>query len=209
TADLPLRELYERHADLFTPETAAALRAQAAEARGDAGRGLRMLAAFAAEELLESATSERGDALARTEAEATVRLDGRDLASREAAIVLANEPDRHRRRRLEAAREAVVAEELNPLYSEIWTDRHALARELGASSYRDLVEGLAGIDLDALARQCRSLLDDTEELYAREIDRALRTMAGVSLAEASRSDLPRLMRAVAFDPHFPGDRSVP
>ena len=208
TADLPLRELYERHAELFTPEAAGALRAQAADARGDAGRGLRMLAGFAVEELLEAATRDRGDALARAEAEATVRLDGRDLAYRQSAIVLANEADRNQRRRLEAAREAVVEAELNPLHLEIWTDQHALARELGAASYRDLIERLAGIDLDALARQCRALLDDTEELYAREVDRALRATAGVSLAEASRSDLPRLMRAVAFDPHFPGDRSV-
>jgi hypothetical protein len=209
TADLPLAALYERHADLYTAEAAAALRAEAAQARGDAGRGLRMLAEFAAGEHLEAATRDRADALARAEAEATVRLDGRDLAYREAAIALANEPDRPRRRRLEAARQAVVEQTLNPFHVEIWSQRHALARELGAASYRDLVEGLAGIDLDALAAQCRTLLDDTEELYAREMDRALRTTAGVTLAEAARSDLPRLMRAVGFDPHFPGDRLVP
>src|SRR5204862_98028 len=95
TPDLPLAPLYARHADLFTAEAATALRAEAAEARGDAGRGLRMLAELAAEELPEAAA------------------------------------------------------------------------------------------------------------------RALRATAGVPLAEPARRDLPRLMRAVAFDPHFPAARLVP
>ncbi len=209
TAELSVAPLYERYGHLFSPEAAADLRAAAAEARGDAGRSLRALAEFAVEGSLGQAVRAETEALARREAAAVVRVEGETFAYREIPARLANEPDRLRRGALETARLRVVEDELTPILAESWTTQHDLARELGAGSYRELFEGLRGIDLGALADQGRALLDDTADLYERAMDGALRASAGVGLDDAARSDLPLVFRAQGFDRHFPSAHMLP
>jgi hypothetical protein len=101
TTELPVAELYERNAHLFTREAAAELREAARTARDDAARGLRSLAEFAANGYLELATRTQTEAVTRREAEATAAVDGEQVPYRRLAALLANEPDRDRRERLE------------------------------------------------------------------------------------------------------------
>jgi len=209
TRDLPVAALYERYGHLFSPEAAADLHAAAAGAGGDSGRGLRALAEFAVDGCLGQAVRAETEALARREAEATVVVEGARIGFREISARMANEPDAARRGALEAARLGVVEHELTPILAESWTRQHDLARELGGGSYRELFEGLRGIDLDALAAQGAALLDDTAAVYERAMDTALRDATGVSLDGALRSDLPPVFRAPAFDPHFPSTHMIP
>jgi len=208
SAALPIAALYERFGHLFTAEAAADLTAAAAEARGDARRSLSSLALFAADGYLGQAVRRQTEALAAREAEATIRVEGETVGYRAAAALLANEPDRLRRARIEEERLRVVSEELNPLHHEIWSTLHDLARDLGADSYRALYEGLKGVDFEALRTQAERLLAETDELHVAALDRQLRSSLGLGIDDAARADLPALLRASGYDRHFPADRMV-
>jgi hypothetical protein len=204
--DLPLARIHADHAGLFEEEAVDELIGAAANApAGDRGRSLRALRAFAVQGRLEAATAVEEEAIAAAEAGATVRADGLTLPYRGVAAAIANEPDRPRRLALEAARLRVVEATLTPLHAEAWNVRHALAGPLfgEGGSYRDLYAALLGVDLAALADQCERFLRDTEDLYQRTMDPALRVAAGVGLGDGVRADLPRLLRAPEHDAHFP------
>src|SRR5205085_261384 len=91
--------------------------------------------------------------LARREAELALQVDGARIGFRASAVEQANEPDAERRARIEDARLAAIEEALNPLHEETLATHHALARELGWSSYRAMCAECKGIDLEALERQ--------------------------------------------------------
>ncbi|MBI2684452.1 MAG: hypothetical protein HYX33_03535, partial [Actinobacteria bacterium] len=104
---------------------------------------------------------------------------------------------------LDAAWLRVLDAELNTGRVELWEARHAAARALGATSYRLLFEGVLGVDMDAYAAQAERLLRDSEALFEPSFDRLLRAHAGVGLAGARASDVPRVMRADDLDARFP------
>jgi oligoendopeptidase F len=123
---------------------------------------------------------------------------------------IANEPDRDKRRELDARSNDILDEQMNPLHLEAARVVRQGARDLGFASYLELYrKALPSSALDALAEQCRALLDSTERLYETNADKLLRARVGVSLAEAERYDLPRLFRAPEWDPMFAADRMLP
>lgn len=207
TDELPLSPLYERFEHLFAGDVSRELLASIDSARtGDEARSRRALAMFAVDGLIGRATRRETEELARREAAETISLDGRDVAYRESAALLANEPDADRRATIERRRLEVVDAVLTPVRREIWSAAHGLARELGAASYRDLYARLMGVDLGLLDTQGQALLQATEDLHAAAMDRELRRQVGVSLDSARRSDLPRFRRAAPFDGSFPAGR---
>ncbi|MEW6582020.1 MAG: hypothetical protein AB1416_04590 [Actinomycetota bacterium] len=206
-ADLPVAPLFERFEHLFADEVARELVGALDGARpGGGAASVRALAGFAVDGAMRRCAARESQEVARREAAATVPLDGDRVGYRAAAALIANEPDAARRATIHARCEEVVQEELTPVLAEGWSTRHALARALGAASYRDLYARVRGIDLDALAGQCRDLLSATDDLYVHALDAELRRTVGVTLEDARRSDLPRLRRAASLDARFPAAR---
>ena len=200
---LELEEIYERHSDLTELE-----RAQSLGAAVDGDRGVRELWHFACEGYVGKLTRGHAERLAALEAELEVTVDGEAIPFRMLRPTIANEPDRSRRERLDAATWEATEEHLNPIYLEAVEVTRNAVPALGGSSYRDLYERF-GFALEDLAAQCRDFLDSTEELYERSIDRALRAELGFGLDEAKRYDINRMIRSPQWDEGFPGDLMVP
>src|SRR5206468_6666122 len=99
----------------------------------------------------------------------------------------ANEPDAERRARIEDARLAAIEEALNPLHEETLATHHALARELGWSSYRAMCAECKGIDHEALERQTAAFAAATDTTYPGVVDEPLRRSVGVGLDRARRA----------------------
>jgi hypothetical protein len=99
-------------------------------------------------------------------------------------------------------------EHLNPIHLESFETVRAALPDLGASNYVELHERF-GLELRALARQCEAFLDSTEKLYEETLDRATRKLLGLSLDEAQRWDVQRMIRSPQWDEGFPGDKMVP
>ena len=203
---LELEEIYERHASLTELERVQAIGA-AVDGHGD--HATRELWRFACEGYFGSLTRELAERVAALEAELEVTVDGETIPFRMLRPAIANEADRDRRERLDRAMWEATDEHLNPLYVEAFEVERAALPAVGASTYLELYDEKFRFDLQDLAAQCRAFLDSTEELYERSFDRALRDVLGISLEEAKRWDVNRMLRSPQWDERFPGDLMLP
>ena len=207
--EFEIEPIYERHADLFSRDSVEGLREAASAPAGEHERRLRHLLAFAFEGHLGQATKREAAELAQLEASLEVRVDSTEVPYRAVPVALANEPDSGRRAAIEAARDELLVERLNPLHLASLERAHELTRELGWSSYREAWAGLRGIDLEELAAQAGRFVRATDAAYAELVNPRLESAGLPLLGELRRSDLPRFFRAPGFDSGFPAQRLVP
>ncbi|HEX2505486.1 MAG TPA: hypothetical protein VHK22_04695 [Gaiellaceae bacterium] len=200
---LDVAPIYERYADLTTLERAERLAASAAE-RPE----LTELWRFACEGYLGALTREQAERLANLEASLTAEVDGETIGFRALRPALANEPERERRARLEAARVELTEEHLLPLYVDAAEERREATTRLGAETYRGLYERFR-FPLARMEEQCRTLLDATEDEYVDTLDEIFRARVGVGLEDAKRYDVARVFRATEWDEGFPADAMLP
>ncbi len=207
--DLAVEEIYERHRSLFGRDAVERIGVARRAAEGRERDRLRYLHQFALDGHLGAATRELEARLAELEATLEVPVDGGPVPYRTAVVVQANEPDSGRRAEIEAARNAVLAERLNPLHHEALEVAHAACGELGWPSYLDAYSDLRALDLRALAGRLERFARETEAEYPRVVDPELDRTVGAPLAELRRADLVRFFRAPHLDALFPGERMVP
>ncbi len=194
---LELEQIYERHEELTKLETANKFQEAPTE-----------LWRFACEGFLGNLTRSHQERLAKVESELEPVVDGERIPFRMLRPVIANEPDRDRRRRLEETRLRLTDEELNPVYLDAARIDREAVRKLGSPNYYELYQRF-GFRLDELAAQCTEVLDATERLWEETGDRLFRERLGVSLAEVRPWDVPRLFRAPEWDKAFPSDAMLP
>ncbi len=207
--DLAIEPIYERHGRLFEREAVDRIGALRAAASGEEATRLRYLHQFALDGHLGSVTRELETRVAGLEASLEVEVAGEAIPYRMAPVIQANEPDPARRAEIEGARNAVLAERLNPLHLEELESVHAVCSELGWPSYLDAYSDVRALDLRALAGRMERFAEATEAGYARTVDPELEHTVGRSLAQVRRSDLARFFRAAQLDELFPSDRMVP
>jgi hypothetical protein len=200
---LELEEIYERHSTLTDLG-----QVQAIGAAVDDDRRTRELWHFGCEGYLGKLTRDHAEKVAALEAELEVTVDGETIPFRMLRPTMANEPDRARRKQLDRVLWETTEEHLNPLHLDTVEVMRGALPELGAASYVDLYERF-GFRLRELAAQCEAFLADTERLYEETLDRATRELLGLSLDEAQRWDLQRLIRSPQWDEGFPADQMVP
>jgi hypothetical protein len=206
---LEIAAIVERYGDAFTPEAVRAC-LDAAEAAGDdaARRRHVALAQAVAESCMERELAPLGDELATAEAQATVDLDGEQVAYFSAAVMVQNERDRDRRRAIDAARRVVV-ERLNPLRERLVRRHHELIAELGFAGYVEFYSTLKGIDVPRLGAQMQAFLDRTGDLYAEHVAPWFEQVIGVPWSQAERHDAGLLFRMTEQDAWFQPDRMLP
>ncbi|MGZ4403806.1 MAG: hypothetical protein ACXVRI_13295, partial [Gaiellaceae bacterium] len=195
----------ERYAELTELE-----KAQWIGTAVNGGSRVRELWRFACEGYLGNLTRDPTQRLAELEAELKATVDGEEIPYRMIRPALANEPDRDKRRELDARGNALLDEHMNPLHLDAARTVQQGTHDLGFDNYLELYrKALPTSALDDLAAQCRTFLDSTEKLYESWADKLFRARVGVSLGEAQRWDVPRLFRAPEWDPMFPADKMVP
>jgi hypothetical protein len=203
-----IEPIYDRHAELFSRGAVEELRDAAETAGGEERRRVRSLLDFAFQGHLGREVKAEATRLAELEAEMVVEDDGKAMPYRGVTVALANEVDAGRGAELERARDALLSERLNPLHLEMLERVHALAGELGWSSYREACAELRGIDLESLASQAGEFVRETDGVYAEIADPELGRAGVAPLGELRRSGLPRFFRAPALDALFPAERAV-
>jgi hypothetical protein len=211
--DYEVEAIYDRYADVCTREAVEALRELAANGAGgngaDGARRVRYLLHFALDGYLGRESRREEAALAEAEASLEIEVGSRSVPYRMVPVEQANEADAARRAELEAARNGILVERLNPLHLTALERSHELVRELGWRSYAAAYSELRELDLDALGGQMRDFLAATEDRYPGLCDPELERHAGVRLGSARRSDLPRFFRAESLDGPFDAERLVP
>jgi len=203
--ELEVEAIYERHERLFTWESAQRIGAARRTARGEEERRLRYLHQFALGGHLGARTRSLEARLAELEATLELEVEAETMPYRMAPVIQANEPDAERRAEIEAARNALLAERLNPLHREGLETVHNACVELGWPSYLDAYADVRALDLRGLAGRLEEFARATERDYARSVDPELERTVGMPLAELRRSDLVRFFRAAHLDELFPND----
>jgi hypothetical protein len=207
--DLAIEPIYGRYESLFSREAVARIAAARKAASGQEVTRLRYLHQFALDGYLGSITRDLETRVADLEASLEVDVGGETIPYRMAPVVQANEEDADRRAEIDAARNAVMAERLNPLHLEELERAHAACRELGWPSYLDAYSDVRALDLRALAAKLERFAESTEAGYARTVDPELERTVGLPLSELRRSDLSRFFRAAHLDELFPSEQMVP
>src|SRR4029077_14666875 len=123
----------------------------------------RALAQVLADLCMERELAQLGDELGTAQATATIEVDGGTMGYYQAAVEVQNEPDRDRRRRIEAARLAETAR-LNPLRERLLRRHHELIAQLGFDGYVSFYSTLKGIDVAALGALMAGFLTRTRDL---------------------------------------------
>ena len=193
--DLELEPIYQRHEHLFEAEAVERIGEARGAARGEEEVRLRYLHQFALDGHLGAATRRLESRMAELEASLELEVDGEPVSYRMAPVLQANEEDAGRRAEFEAARIAILAEQLNPLHVEALEISHRACAELGWPSYLDAYSDVRALDLRSLAGTLARFLETTQEGYEPPVER--------------RADLPRYFRAVDLDGLFPADGMVP
>jgi hypothetical protein len=150
---------------------------------------------------------EDSEKLVNAEGEAEVEVDGEKYPYRSMPVLLANEANTDRRRRMNDAYIEVLAS-LNPLRADISRRVLELVRQLGYSSIIEYCEQLKGMRIYPLREQLGRFLDETEELYLERLDRYSTELIGMGRDELDSADIGYLLRASRFDEFFPADRMV-
>ena len=208
--ELEIEPIYDRHAELFERDAVLALRERAGTTDGgDEGRRLHYLLQLAFGGYLGVATRREAEEIAQLEASLEVPDADGTVGYRQVYVEQANEADGERRGALEAARDELLVERLNPLHLFALERSDELTRELGWPSYAAACAELQGIDLEALARQTAEFLRRTDPVYPGIADPRLAEAGLPALGELRRSDLPRFFRATELDALYPRERLVP
>jgi hypothetical protein len=189
--------VYERYEDLSRLELAQSFAAAPTE-----------LHRFACESYLGHLTRDQAARVATIEAELESTSGGEKVPYRMLRVEIMNEEDRGRRQRLNEERLRLLDEHINPLHLDAARINRDAVRRLGASNYYELYKQF-GFRLDELAAECRELLDETEQVWQEEADRAIRARTGIALADAQLPDLARMMRAPDLDELYPSDAMLP
>ena len=129
-----LEPIYERFADLTTLDAARTLAGHAESG----GPGEVELWHFACEGYLGNLTRAEAEAEAELEASLEAIVDGETVPYRMLRPTIANEADRGRRDRLEAARVELAEERLMPSWLAHAEKRREGTRALGTATYREL-----------------------------------------------------------------------
>jgi hypothetical protein len=206
-----IEPIYERHRELFGAGAVDDLRGRldAAAPGGGERRRLAMLLDFAVEGCVGEATKHAEAELAQLEASTSIEVGGEELGFRQSVVAQANEPDASRREAIEVGRLAATEERLNPLHRELIERQHAIAGELGYSSYREMCAVTKRLDLDTLHAETSAFAERSEAGYPAVLDPELRRTVGIGLGELRRADLPRFFRAPDLDDRFPGEALLP
>lgn len=208
-ADLEIEPIYEQHEALFERDAVERIGEARGVAEGEDEARLRYLHQFALDGHLGAITRSQEARLAALEASLQIEVGDEAVPYRMAPVVQANEAGSDRRAEIEAARNTVLAEQLNPIHREALESVHAACAELGWPSYLDAYSDVRALDLRALAAEVERFAEATEPGYATILDPELERTVGLSLGELRRSDLARFFRSAHLDGLFPGERMVP
>ncbi len=167
----------------------------------------RYLLDFVASGYLDDHARTYTERLAAMQAAATVVWDEQAVPYRMVPLLLANEPDAHRRHDLDARRRAVTAS-LNPVYEERHRARLESLDGIGRSDYVALFDELRDLQLTDLSEAARRFLDVTERAYFDALEELLGTI-GLVPADAAPCDLAWLFRMRQLDAEFDPKARLP
>jgi len=205
--EMNISAIYEKYRHLFTKPLILEVKEKRKQAKGEEERKLRYLQEFFVSGYLETVVKELSDKAETMQSKEKIKVDNEEIPFRLAAIKIANETDRNKRRKLFEARDKVI-DKINPVLKERMQKLHDTSIELGYRNYMALFESVKKIDFQSLEKILLGFIDRTESLYVTLLDKALKDKIGVRLKDAERHDIAYFFRAKEYDNYFKKEKAV-
>lgn len=202
---LNLSPIYELYEYLFDKDSIDYIKGVMDKGAGEERKKAAYLLKFCIEGYMEQQVKELADKFAEEEAKARIEIEGKDTPFRYSEIILANEPDRVKRKAIEDKRNEKVAESFNSILYEYWNTLHSQVKNLGFLNYNELFSSLKQQDFIDLKVEMDEFLNDTQYLYESHFSRLLEKELGISLKDSVKSDFAFLKRAKKYDRFFKKD----
>lgn len=155
---------------------------------------------------LENRTKRYTDQILQTEISGIIewgKLDKHRASFRESYTIMTNESDRKVRKQISEARDRFVAQELNPIYEQMFSVITDRVEELGYYNYAHMVEKLSGISLRNLNTEMQRFLEATNDMYRELFGWTMKKKVNISVGNIERHDVLHVMRGKEFDHYFP------
>jgi oligoendopeptidase F len=205
--EMNISAIYEKYGHLFTKPLILEVKEKRKQAKGEEERKLRYLQEFFVSGYLETVVKELSDKAETMQSKEKIKVDNEEIPFRLAAIKIANETDRNKRRKLFEARDKVI-DKINPILKKRMQKLHDTSIELGYRNYMALFESVKKIDFQSLEKILLGFIDRTESLYVTLLDKALKDKIGVRLKDAERHDIAYFFRAKEYDNYFKKEKAV-
>lgn len=205
--EMNISAIYEKYGHLFTKPLILEVKEKRKQAKGEEERKLRYLQEFFVSGYLETVVKELSDKAETMQSKEEIKVDNEEIPFRLAAIKIANETDRNKRRKLFEARDKVI-DKINPILKKRMQKLHDTSIELGYRNYMALFESAKKIDFQSLEKILLGFIDRTESLYVSLLDKALKDKIGVRLKDAERHDIAYFFRAKEYDNYFKKEKAV-
>ncbi len=156
---------------------------------------------FCTENFLQKNVQHLKESIAGDEARCRVEIEGETVPFRYLDILLPNEPDKNKRDRIEALRNKILADRLNPNLLKYWNNLHQQAKYLGFKNYSSLFSYLKGEEFGVTLSEMEELVGQTQDIYEQHFGRLLKQRLGLDFSQSRRSDFAYLKRGKEYD-HF-------
>ncbi|MCG9479860.1 MAG: hypothetical protein K9H14_06570 [Actinomycetia bacterium] len=206
--NLELDQIFAEYGWLFTYQNMEDLQQIQKQQKGENKKRYAYLLKFCAENLIEKQVQHIRQEIANDEAQIQVKVEGNQVPFRFLDVMLANEPVKQKRDKIEQVKNEKIAEILNDNLRLYWKQSHQQARHLGFKSYSLLFSSLKGEDFNHTLEGMKKLLDQTQDVYRKHFGNLVYTRLGITLDQSSRSDFAYVKRGKEYDPYFKQDYMI-
>lgn len=199
--------IYEKYQHLFTKQVLSEVERQKRQATGEEERRLKYLLEFLTRFYLGMAAKEQTDKALTMQAKEVVKVDGKEIPFRLAAVKIMNEPNREERDKIFRAYGKVI-DKLNIVLLERMQKLHEVSEDLGYDNYMDLFKETKGIDFHELEKIMKGFITRTESIFTKRMNEELQEKIGVKLKDAETHDVTFYSRAEEFDKYFKKEKAA-
>jgi hypothetical protein len=206
-------DTYKGHEHLFSKASidvvAAALKDPSLSA--DDQRRLQFLRDYLATQAIELTISHYDDEEQNAELTATATLSfSKDpVPYKQLDVLGSNDADPAHRAEIDAAKQKIRRETLNPILQAKEKEAEQLAKQIGYRDYLELSSDLRLVDLHALLVKGAAYKANTDSTYHTLLAERTKAVLGKDVKDLHAADMGRLLKAPEFDKFFPKELTVP
>ena len=200
--------IYGKYRHLFTKQVLSEVERHKRRVIGEEEeRRLKCLKEFLTRYFLGMVVKEQTDRALTMQAKEVVKVDGKAIPFRVAAVKIMNASDREERCRIFRAYGKVI-DKLNIVLLERMEKLHEVSKDLGYNNYAALFKETKGIDFHELEKVMKGFITRTESIFIKKMNEELQEKIGVKLKDAETHDVTFYLRAREFDKHFRKEKAA-
>jgi len=207
------QETYKGHEKLFTKESIAEFdrllksKTLSVEDR----KAIRFMKNAFLLEFVGIDTAHFDDDINNAETRTTVDLEGEKepVPYRQLMVLMAQEKDPDKRKKLQEAQAKVWKEVLNPIYEKQENRVRRLAVEVGYPSYVALSENFREVDIKKLIASSMDFIGRNDALYKGLLSTEVQEVMGIPVEKFTRADIQYFSSLPAYRNFFPAELTVP